>query len=138
MSHAFCGDSTDDIPIWFHRAAGGYVERLFSQDHAKYFGKQHNDKGGISDDLGKWLDRYEISADLPVRGAGDIGYNVYQAGLILAFCMRGGNEEATAALQEVTKAFATRKNARAAIEKLQTVLGEQGADLQEYLEIVIG
>lgn len=133
LNHALLGDETDDVPEWFHRALGGYVERHFSKDLARYFGAQHVKKGGV-EGLKKWLSGFRISPDLPQRGKGDIGYNVYQAGLLLSFSMRGGNKKTTTALKKVTAAFTKGKKRAAAIKTLGKVLSKQEAELKAFLE----
>ena len=128
---AFCGDARDDVPEWFHRAIGGYVERHFNAHDAKFFGKQHESKGGVKD-FAKWLADFKISGDLPERGFGDIGYNVYQAGLVLSFCMRGGDAKTTEALMKATAAFAAGKKPTRAIRSLGRLLAKKEKEIQAY------
>ena len=110
--HAICGDEmTDELPEWFHRGLAAYVERFVDDTNIKHFGKSFMAKGGCRG-MEEWLEKYAIRSDMPETGRGDLGYNIYGAGLLFHFGMRGGNKAATDALQKITKAFADGKQKR--------------------------
>lgn len=122
------------LPEWFARGVGSLAERHFSPGVAQHFGKQHLAKGGVKD-LGSWLTSFSIGPEMSPR---DIDYNVYQAGLVLAFCMRGGDEEATKALMALTEAL--QQNARAvekALIRLEKLIPKKEAEIRAYFRKVV-
>lgn len=131
--HALTSESKAELPLWFQRGVGGMLERHSNEEHAKFFGKQHLAKGGVKD-LADWFSGFTISGDLETT---QIDFNIYQAGLLLMFCLYGGDAEATATMQEVTAAFG--KDGRAlerAVQKLEKVLVKKEAELRAYLHQV--
>ena len=136
LSYSICGEKlNDELPEWFHRALGGYVERHYDDAAIKFFGDAHKKKGGVKG-VTKWLADYKISSELPERGIGDLSYNIFQAGLLVSFGMRGGNEDVTEGLQKVSAAFASGKKVGAAVKAFGHVLGQNEADLKVYLDKV--
>ena len=100
-AHSFAEKAGAKLPEWFLRGVGGMAERHYNEGVAKFFGKQHLAKGGVKD-LDSWLSKFRIAPDLERR---QLDYNIYQAGLVIRFCMNGGDNKATDALMAVTKAF---------------------------------
>lgn len=133
-ANSFFAEVGAGLPEWFARGVGSLAERHFSPGVAQHFGKQHLAKGGVKD-LESWLSSFAINPQMSPR---EIDYNVYQAGLVLAFCMRGGDEEATKALMAVTEAL--QKNARAvekALARLEKLIPRKEARIRDYLRKVV-
>jgi hypothetical protein len=131
--HALTSESKAELPLWFTRGVGGLMERHSNDEHAKFFGKQHLAKGGVKD-LANWFSSFTISGDLEVQ---QIDYNIYQAGLLVSFCLYGGDKEATEAMQAVTASF--EKDGRTierAVQKLERILVKKEAELRAYLHKV--
>lgn len=134
--HSVCGDEmTEQLPEWFHRGLAGYVELFVDDANIKHFGKQHKAKGGATD-VAKWLEGYAIRSDMPERGRGDLYYNIFGAGLLFHFGMRGGNKPVTDALQKISKAFGDAKPKRvsAAVKAFGKAAGKAESDMQAYLD----
>lgn len=138
IADSYFGKDSINVPSWFHRAFGGYSSRLFSNQVASFFGKQHADKGGSPKDLAKWCADFQISGDNPARGAGSNDYQVYQAGLLIKFCMQGGDKASTDALVAVTEAISSGKGVSKAVKKLQRVLGSKSEAVAAYLAKTTG
>ena len=137
IADSYFGKEAADIPIWFKRGLAGYASRLFSDQIATYFGKQHA-RYSSPEDLAKWISGFSISGDNPQSGANTNDYNIYQAGLLIKFCMRGGDKESTEALMAVTKAMSEGKGISAAVKKLGAVLGTKSDEVAIYLEKITG
>lgn len=105
----------EPVPAWFARAVGSLASRHQDAYYSGAFGKQHVAKGGIPD-LSSWFSSFAIGADAPNDAL------VYQAGLNLAFAMRGGEAPVTAKLEAVTKAFQARRGTTAAIKDFERSL----------------
>ena len=69
----------------------------------------------------------------------DLEHSIFQAGLMISFGMSGGDDKATAALQDFTKAIAgTRsKPVTKAVDALQKQLEGSEDELKDYLQQVI-
>ncbi|MCA8957397.1 MAG: hypothetical protein KDC87_15080, partial [Planctomycetes bacterium] len=133
LCYSVLADEWDDVPEWFYRAVGSYVDKHASSAEMQHFGKSHRKRGGVKD-LAKWLKGYEISSELPGDGVGCLDYNIFQAGLLLSFCMRGGDADATKGLQAVTDALRDGKKAVPAILALQKILSGKEEQLRAYFE----
>jgi hypothetical protein len=130
FADAIAADLEAELPEWFVRGVAGLCERHYVDGVASFFGKQHLEKGGVKD-LDEWFDRFEISGNLENRM---LDFNVYQAGLVLAFAMYGGDEDALEAIRAVTDA-ATKdgKALTKAVTALQKVLIKREDEIREYL-----
>ena len=137
ITNSYFGRENADVPDWFKRGLAGYSSRLFSNQIATYFGKQHA-RYGSPEDLAKWIANFSISGDNPQSGAGTNDYNVYQAGLLVKFCMQGGDKESTDAMMAVTQAISEGKGISAAVKKLGAVLGTKSDAVAIYLEKITG
>ncbi|MEE2887014.1 MAG: hypothetical protein VX951_06240 [Planctomycetota bacterium] len=137
IANSYFGSESDSIPTWFTRGLAGYASRLFSNQMATYFGKQHA-RHGTPEDLAKWMSGFSISGDNPQTGKGTNDYNIYQAGLLVKFCMHGGDQESTDALMAVTKAMSEGKGISIAVRKLEKVLGTKSDAVAIYLEKITG
>ena len=91
---------------------------------------------GTSTGVGKT----EVCAGLLEAAAelGDIGYHVYGAGLVLAFCMGGGDKAATEALLKVTDAFTSGKKVAKNVRQLEKAIAKREQQLAGYLTKVVG
>lgn len=133
IAYSFVGPSLAELPAWFPRALGGYVERFTEAGHVKFFGAQHQKKGGVRN-LAAWFKDFSINGD---QDPGTNDYHIYQAGLCLHFAMYGGNTPATNALQALTKVLAARKDPAAAVKKLQSTLASEQDALKAHFAKVI-
>ena len=127
---AWARSTEQPVPEWFLRGVAGLVERHRTEYEQKFFGQLHVKKGGVPSDMLSWFDSYAINAERPNAENDAL---VYQAGLNLDFAMNGGNEEVTAALSRVTKAFEQRSGISEAIRSLQSELITARSDLSAYL-----
>ncbi len=98
-------DAEAELPLWFVRGVGALASHFQTPGIAAWFGKQHLAKPNPAQDLKAWFSGYQISGEVP---RATIDFNIYQAGLVLEFAMRGGNADASKAIQAVTAAFAAR------------------------------
>ncbi|MFO1054171.1 MAG: hypothetical protein U1F36_18290 [Planctomycetota bacterium] len=124
-----------DLPLWFQRGIGGMTERFFSTGAAQHFGRQHLEKGGVNS-LQSWFNSFAISNDLESKM---LDYNIFQAGLMFAFAMEGGDEETTKALGAVGEAIkdGTAKKITAAIDKLQATLIKKQDAVRDHLRKIV-
>lgn len=130
MCCSFLGDEVDDIPAWFVRGVAAYASQHLKPSDSKWYAKEYL-KGGIVD-LKGWFDDFKISIDISAEA---VDANICQAGLLIAFCLNGGDKQATDALAEVTEACKRGgKVVVAAVEKLQKVLARRQKELKAYLE----
>ena len=133
-AHSFAEKAGAKLPEWFLRGVGGMAERHYNKGVASFFGKQHLAKGGVKD-LDSWLSKFRIAPDLERR---QLDYNIYQAGLVIRFCMNGGDTKATDALMAVTKAFD--KDGRSvdrAIANLKKLIPRKEKEIREYFQKLI-
>jgi hypothetical protein len=133
--YGICADAEIDPPVWFLRGVAGLAERYYDDSIKAWFGSQHEQAGGVNE-LGPWFDTYEISPNLEWTM---LSYNIFQAALVLDYAMKGGDEEATKAVQAVTAAF--NENGPAAEEALanfRTVMATKEDEVRDYLSKVTG
>ncbi|MCB9884404.1 MAG: hypothetical protein H6838_02875 [Planctomycetes bacterium] len=111
-----------DLPTWFLHGAGAVASRFENDSDAGWFGKQLAQKGGVRN-LKGFFSSFAISGDMEPT---DISINIYEAGLMLVFAMRGGDEKATQALMDVTDILSGKKKGGIdkAIKQLETRLIE--------------
>ena len=96
-------DAGAELPQWLLQGFGAYTSRFQNDSDAGWFGKQHLQKGGVRN-LKNFFPAYTISGDMEPK---DIDFNIFQAGLCVAFAAHGGDEKVTAAMQAVTNALAS-------------------------------
>jgi hypothetical protein len=81
---------------------------------------------------------YEISGDMQPE---EIGFNLYQAGLMLSFAMDGNHAKVKEAMLAVSQALgspdAKKGAAKAAIEKLQAALTGAEEEIKAHLAHLI-
>lgn len=130
-----CAAAGAEMPLWFQIGCGSYSS-FFENDHdAGWFGKAHVTRGGVKD-LESWFHSFAINGDMEATA---ISYNVYQAGLMISFAANGGDEKTTAAMQEITAAFASGKAKAVAktMEKLQGLLAGKEDRIRAHLQTLI-
>jgi len=129
VAHAAGGGS---LPAWFVSGTGSYTERFYSPDIANWFGKQFLAAGGLLD-LGTWFRSFVITGDMDNAA---MGQQLYQAGLLLAFCRHGGDAGAAKLLDEVGRAVAAGDGdaVTAAVAALQTGLVQRAEPVRDYVK----
>ena len=65
---------------------------------------------------------------------GKVKAHMFQAGLVIAFCLKGGDKEATDALMGVTKAVQKGGKVTPSVRNLEGVLIQRQAQLKAYFE----
>ncbi|MFK7739453.1 MAG: hypothetical protein AB8H80_03950 [Planctomycetota bacterium] len=133
--NAIAEESGADLPLWFVHGVGSLTSRFHNDADAGWFGKQHIAKGGVSD-IRSFFNDFELSSDLQPK---QIGFNLYQAGLLLSYATRGGNEEATNAMLAVTASLSGegKGSASKAISKLEKVLAGCKDGVTEHLKKLV-
>jgi len=86
------------LPLWFLHGVGSYTSRFPTDSDAGWFGKQHQQKGGVRG-LKSFFSTFTIDGGMESTA---IDYNLYQAGLMFSFATSGADEAVTSAFQEVT------------------------------------
>ncbi len=124
-----------DLPLWFVHAFGSYASRFENDHDAGWFGKQHVQKGGVRN-LKGFFSSFAINMEMESK---DIDYNIFQAGLMIAFAAKGGDAKVTEALQAVTAALSEGKKGGPdkAIVKFQAALIEAEPKIVTYLQQLI-
>jgi hypothetical protein len=140
LPHAFglayvnglCAASGTEVDAWFLHAIAAYGSRFVKPETGAWFAQGLARAGGIKD-LGSWFDKFKIDGSMATE---DIGANMTQAGLLIDFCVAGGDKEATAALQRVTEAFPKGKASgiAKAVDGLHKVLAQKHRQIGEYLQ----
>ncbi len=133
LCQSFFGDEIDDVPAWFLRGIGCYAARFMQASQIKHFGRQHKDKGGVGN-LKEWFDDFKITIDISPSA---VHGNMFQAGLLISFCLKGGDKRATNALMKVTQACQKGGKAAPAVENLQRVLASRQKQVKAYFENLI-
>lgn len=135
-AHSVAVDAGAELPLWLLHGLGSFTSRFETDSDAAWLGKAHVQRGGVRN-LKTFFKTFALNADMELAA---IGYNLYQAGLCLAFAVRGGDEKVTAAMQAVTAALSDgggKGSAAKAIAKLETELIAAEAKIGEYLTKVI-
>lgn len=134
-AHGVAEDGGHDMPLWLMHGIGAYTSRLDNDQDAAWFGKQHVQKGGVRN-LKSFFSGFAINGEMESK---DIDYNIFQAGLLLAYCLHGGDAKATEALKGVTEVLsgAAKGSLDKAVTKLQSQLMEDEAKIAAYLQQVI-
>lgn len=130
-AHALGAEGGVELPLWFVRGVGGFAERFYTDGVAAHFGQQHIAKGGVPS-MNSWFKVYDINGENEPKTNDAL---VFQAAFNIAFGMRGGDKQATAAMMEITNAFA--KNGAAVVKAIgayEKVLAEKEKELRTYLQ----
>ena len=130
-----------DMPEWLVVGAGSFAERLYQPQIAKFFGQRHLESGGIRGleswgvtSVQDWFDQFAISSTLE---DGRVEHNIFQAGLMLSFCLHGGDDDTTAALDGFRTALANGTGVTEAADALEATLAGKETELWAYLKDVI-
>jgi len=128
-------DSGAELPLWFVHAFGGYASRFDDDNAATSFGEQHIAKGGVKD-LKGWFNSFALNGEMEPK---QLDFNVFQAGLLLAFVVQGGDAKVTEAMQEVAASVAGGKSKTVdkAVEKLRAMLTGKEDALRDFLQKVV-
>lgn len=134
-AHGVAEDGGHDLPLWLLHGIGAYTSRLDNDGDASWFGKQHVQKGGVRN-LKSFFSGFAISGDMESK---DIDYNLFQAGILLSYCLHGGDAKATEALKAVTDLLsgAGKGSLDKAMSKLEAQLIADEAKVVAYLQQVI-
>ena len=124
-----------DMPLWFVHGCGTLTSRFENDRLAGGFGKQHLAKGGVGP-IKSWLSNFDLSPDLSQK---EIDYNLYQAGLMLAYGMRGGDQSTTDALMNVTNALSAdgKGSAGKSLSAFEKLLDGKKDKIVDYLNQLI-
>ncbi|MFN3243069.1 MAG: hypothetical protein ACE37K_16335 [Planctomycetota bacterium] len=133
--NAVASEAGADLPLWFVHGCGTLTSRFENDRDAGWFGKQHVAKGGVGP-IKSWFSNFDLSADLETK---DIDFNLFQAGLMLAYGMRGGDQEATDALMNVTNALSGKGKGSAgkALTAFEKLLDSKKDKIVAYLNTLI-
>jgi hypothetical protein len=133
---AICAEAGADLPHWLMQGFGSLASRFSNRSVAAFFGKQHVTKGGVKD-LKAWFNSFDVNGEMEPA---TIDYNIYQAGLLLAFVKDSKDAKVTEAMLEVTKALAAgkSKSAEKAVDKLHALLVGKEAEIKAYLQTIVG
>lgn len=125
-----CGEA--EIPQWLLHGLAALGSRFESPGTGAWFCQSMAKAGGFQA-LDAWFKGYQISGNMEPDA---ISKNLTQAGLLVDFCMQGGDEKATAALQALTEAFRSAKAASVAkaATGLQTALLAAQPAIEKYLQ----
>jgi hypothetical protein len=120
------------LPTWFVLGVGSYTERFYSAEIANWFGKQFLGAGGMLD-LASWWRSAGVNAEMDHN---QMGQQLYQAGLVIAFCKHGGDASAAKLLAAVGAALASGdpKTVGAAVAALEKGVQDRSDAVRAYLK----
>jgi hypothetical protein len=135
VAYRFIEEADSKLPHvhWFPTGIGSYVSRWDNKGHAQHFGKQYIEKGGVRN-LKKFFKSFNLDKDMPDE---EVQWNIYQAGILISFCIDGGDKASTEALKELTDALVKAKGVDAAMKNLETKLSNAEKALKGYLEKLV-
>lgn len=126
-----CNAHEIEAPRWLLRGVGSIAERFQVAANTAHFGRQHVQKGGVKN-VKTFFSAFDINGSMDSKV---IDYNIFQAGLLLDYAMKSGDEDALEAMQAVSAALTeTPKKAKKAIDKLKKVLIKQEDGIRTRLE----
>ncbi|MCA8942962.1 MAG: hypothetical protein KDB80_10420 [Planctomycetes bacterium] len=131
----YCAAHGVAAPEWFLRGVGALAERFQVPGQTAHFAKQHVAKGGVRT-LKSWFSAFAINGEMEAK---ERDYNIFQAGLVLHYAMKGGDEKATAALQDLCKTIAERPKesaAKRAFEKFEHVIIDAQDGVRAHLQAI--
>ncbi|GAB4135950.1 MAG: hypothetical protein Fur0037_00060 [Planctomycetota bacterium] len=125
-------DIGGEVPLWFEHAFGSYASRFPNSTISGFFGELHIQKGGVRN-LKSWFHSYGINGEMESK---DIDYNIYQAGLMLAYATSGADPKVTDAMLAITKRFADGKGQGLDkdVSRLEDLLVAHEKDIQAFLQ----
>jgi len=133
MCCSFLPAEGDDVAAWFLRGVAAYASQHLGPGDSKWYAQQQQKKGGLSN-LQEWFGDFKVSIDV---SADAVDGNIFQAGLLIAFCLKGGDKQATDALLKVRRACTEGGKAGPAVEGLQKVLTARQAGVKAYFESLL-
>lgn len=130
--HALADAQGITLPLWFLHGVGAYTSRFHVERDAAWFGKLHQQKGGVRG-LRSFFSAYTISGDMEST---QIDYNIYGAGLLFSFANTGLDEGVNQALKEVVDLLtgATTGKADKAFAKLEAAFTAAEPKIAEHLQ----
>ncbi len=132
--NAIAEEAGADLPQWFVHGCGALTSRFENDRDAGWFGKQHVAKGGVGN-VKSFFSSWQLSADIQPK---QVDFNVFQAGLMLSFAMRGGDKPTTDAMVAVTDAVSGKGgDASKAISALEKELAKSQDKIVDYLKTLI-
>jgi len=135
-AYGIAADVGADLPLWLQHAFGSYTSRFQTESDAGFLGKAHLQRGGVGN-VKAFFSSFAIDAGSMEPAA--IGYNLYEAGLLLSFAAHAGDSKCLEALQGLTASFADPKKGSPdkAVSKLQAALIEATPKITAYLNQLI-
>jgi hypothetical protein len=120
-----------DLPLWFLHAVGSYTSRFETDSDAGFLGR-----GRTARNLKGFFASFAISGDMESK---DIATNIYLAGLMLSYAVKGGDAKCTEAMQAVTAILAgtAKGNFAKALTALQQDLIASEAKVEDYLQKLV-
>lgn len=131
--HSVCASCDDaELPDWLLHGLAALGSRFESPGTGAWFCQSMAKAGGFQP-LEAWFKGFEISGEMEPDA---ISRNLTQAGLLIDYCLNGGDAKATAALQALTQAFPAGKSAEVtkAVKALQSTLVESTPGIEKYLQ----
>jgi hypothetical protein len=134
-AHAVASMGDAELPLWLLHGIGSYTSRFQTDSDAGWLGKPHLQRGGVRN-LKSFFQGFAISGDMESTA---IAYNLYQAGLCIAFAAQGGDQTCTEAMKAVTASLSSGAKGAAAkaIAKLETDLIAAEPKIAAYLQQLI-
>ncbi len=126
------GKAGGSVPAWLAIGVGSYTERFYSPEIASWFGKQFLGAGGLID-LKGWFTSFGITGDMDHN---QMGQQLFQAGLLVAFCKHAGDAGAAKLLAAVGDSLAAgdQKAATGAVAALEKGIQERADAVRAYLK----
>ncbi|MBL9079287.1 MAG: hypothetical protein JNL08_17430 [Planctomycetes bacterium] len=133
--HALAEENSVTLPLWFLHGAAAYTSRFQVDSDAGWFGKLHQQKGGVRA-LKSFFSAYTISGDMEST---QIDYNIYGAGLLFSFALSGADEAVNGAFKEVVDLLTGASKAKAdkAIAKLEAAFVAAEPKIAAHLQELI-
>ena len=111
FTHGVASEHGVELPSWFQQGLGSLARYFMNESDAGWFAKPLAQKGGARN-LKGFFAGFAISGDMEST---DISATLYQAGLMIAYARRSGDEQAKALLQDVVDVATGKK--KGGIEK---------------------
>lgn len=133
--HGIASERGITLPLWFLHGVGSYTSRFQTEADAGWFGKLHQQKGGVHG-LKSFFSSFALDGSMESTA---VDYNIYQAGLMLSYAATGTNEKVTAALRDVTEMLggADKGKPEKVFGKFEAALIEAEPKIVEHLRELI-
>lgn len=129
LVHSLCLDAKAEVPLWFQHAVAGLVDRLWNEQTTKFFGDRFVQNGGVTN-LEDWFQKFAINPDMETEA---MWSNIYQAALVLDFCIKGGDKACTKALEQIAEALEKGgAELGKAVTRLEQTIGKKAAAVRKY------